>query len=229
MKTVDRLQVYLKENGISYNALDVSIGAGNGYIGKQIKRGASIGSDVIEKIVSTYPDLSLSWLITGQGEMIAELSDNPLNMKAPKAVYTVDSREKDVAGRKGIPLIPTDAFAGTGGGDVSISEHDIKEYYSVPDFGDVDYMIKVKGDSMLPTYRNGDVVALKIIHEREYTQWNRVHVVATSQGVVIKRLHPGSTPNVLMAHSDNPDYPPFEIPTDSITNIALVVGVIRPE
>jgi hypothetical protein len=34
------------------------------------KNHASIGSDVIETILRTYPQLNLVWLMTGEGEMI---------------------------------------------------------------------------------------------------------------------------------------------------------------
>lgn len=69
-KTIDRLKSYLKDKGISLNAFDKSIGAANGYIGKQIKNSGSIGSDIIEKIHGIYTDLNLNWLLTGEGEMI---------------------------------------------------------------------------------------------------------------------------------------------------------------
>ena len=34
------------------------------------KNHASIGSDVIETIIRTYPQLDVVWLLTGEGEMI---------------------------------------------------------------------------------------------------------------------------------------------------------------
>lgn len=70
MKTIDRLSSYLQHKGVSYNAFDKSIGAANGYIGKQVRSSGSIGSDIIEKISAKYTDLSLSWLLTGEGSML---------------------------------------------------------------------------------------------------------------------------------------------------------------
>lgn len=69
-KTVNRIKEYLDYKSISLNAFDKAIEAGNGYFGKQLKRQASVGSDVIEKIVCKYPDLNVEWLITGRGEML---------------------------------------------------------------------------------------------------------------------------------------------------------------
>ena len=72
MKFIERLKQYIDYKSISLNAFDKSIGASNGYIGKQIKNGASVGSDMVEKIISTYTDLNLEWLITGKGEMLKQ-------------------------------------------------------------------------------------------------------------------------------------------------------------
>ena len=40
---------------------------------------------------------------------------------------------------------------------------------------------------------------------------------------------PGDDKNHLKAVSDNKDYPPFEIPVEEITGIALVIGSISLE
>lgn len=69
-KAIDRLQSYLRTKGVSLNSFDKSIGAANGYIGKQIRNSGSIGSDMIEKIHCIYTDLNLNWLLTGEGEML---------------------------------------------------------------------------------------------------------------------------------------------------------------
>jgi hypothetical protein len=69
-KTVDRLMQFIKHAGMSARQFDLSIGASNGYTLRMLKNNASIGSDVIENIVATYPKLNLVWLITGEGEML---------------------------------------------------------------------------------------------------------------------------------------------------------------
>ncbi|WP_240927867.1 MULTISPECIES: hypothetical protein [Cellulophaga] len=61
---------FIKNAGMSARQFDLSIGASNGYTLRMLKNNASIGSDVIENIVATYPKLNLVWLITGEGEML---------------------------------------------------------------------------------------------------------------------------------------------------------------
>lgn len=70
MSVVDRIFEYITHKNLSYNEFDKSIGAANGYIGKQIKKGGSLGSHIIEKIIYIYSDINPNWLITGNGDMI---------------------------------------------------------------------------------------------------------------------------------------------------------------
>lgn len=61
---------FIKHAGLSARQFDLSIGAANGYTLRMKKNRASIGSDVIENIVRTYPQLNVAWLITGEGQML---------------------------------------------------------------------------------------------------------------------------------------------------------------
>ena len=142
----------------------------------------------------------------------------------------LEFKENTSDSKKGIPLIPTNAIAGLSSGSISIKENDIQQYYNVPDFTNVDFMIRVKGSSMYPKYNSGDVVACRLINDSKFLQWNKVHIVATKdQGVLIKRLKQSNDDDCLLAVSDNQSYDPFNIPKEEILNIALVIGVIRVE
>ena len=70
IKTIDRLMQFIKYSGLSARQFDLSIGASNGYTLRMSKNRASIGSDVIENILKTYPDLNVAWLLTGEGPML---------------------------------------------------------------------------------------------------------------------------------------------------------------
>jgi hypothetical protein len=70
VKTIDRLMQFIKHAGLSARQFDMSIGASNGYTLRMSKNKASVGSDVIENILKTYPDLNVVWLLTGEGPML---------------------------------------------------------------------------------------------------------------------------------------------------------------
>jgi hypothetical protein len=69
-KTIHRVMLLIKHLGISARQFDISIGTANGYILRMEKNNASVGSDVIERIVKLYPQVNLVWLITGKGDML---------------------------------------------------------------------------------------------------------------------------------------------------------------
>jgi phage repressor protein C with HTH and peptisase S24 domain len=211
----------MKIKQLNDNKITVEAGISNGLIGKGRKRGA-ISQENISKILQKYTDLNANWLLTGEGEMLK-------SEKNQVSVVAVKSNEI-ILQQKSIPLVMQNAIAGFGNADFSISEADVKEYYIIPKFKycKVDFMIEISGSSMYPKYNSGDIVACTIIRDSTFIQWNKCHIIATrEQGILCKRLRQASKENHLLAVSDNNDYPPFEISTDEITGVALVVGVIR--
>ena len=129
---------------------------------------------------------------------------------------------------KSIPLIPLDAMAGFGSGEMQIMEYEC-ERYVVPMFRDADYLIAVKGSSMQPKYNSGDLVACRIVPLGTFFQWNKVYVLDTEQGALIKRVKRGSNDSHITLVSDNKKYEPFELHLSKINALAVVVGVLRLE
>ena len=129
----------------------------------------------------------------------------------------------------GIPLIPTSAMAGAFTSDISFMEYEC-EHYFIPDFKGADFLIRVKGDSMQPTYYSGDLVACQKIPMNDiFFQWNKTYVLDTNQGAIIKRVLPGKDDDHICIVSDNTKYPPFELEKSYLHAIAIVRGIIRLE
>lgn len=162
--------------------------------------------------------ISADWLLTGRGSMLRGKAEP----QAPVMVPAVGSNE-------GIPLIPLDAMAGYAQGEAQILELDC-ERFIVPTFRGADYLITVKGSSMNPKYNSGDIVACKNLPLSDiFFQWNKVYVIDTVQGPLIKRVKPGSDDTCIQLISENTKYEPFTLRISEINAIALVIGVIRLE
>lgn len=132
-----------------------------------------------------------------------------------------------------LPLIPIDAVAGTPGEDVPGVTLDDCEQYTIPEFSakGAELLIRVSGSSMLPTYSNGDILAIRRITSATFFQWGMVYVLDTNQGALVKRIFEDKEdPDMIICHSDNFEhYPEFKIPKEEIRSFALVVGMIRME
>lgn len=171
----------------------------------------------IELIYTKCLNINPEWLLTGNGEML----------KGAEAPAVVPAGQVNA-----IPLVNATAIGGYGNNVFAFTERDVKDYYVIPKFKHkkVDFMIEVEGSSMYPKYNSGDVVACRIIKERNFIQWNKTHVIATrEQGIIIKRIKPSQEPNSLLMISDNESYDPFQVPEEEIEGLAIVVGVVRLE
>lgn len=71
MSTVSRLKEYLEYKGISTSGAEKTCGFGNATLRNAFEKdNASIGSERLEIILKSYPDLSAEWLLRGTGSMI---------------------------------------------------------------------------------------------------------------------------------------------------------------
>lgn len=167
----------------------------------------------IELVYAKCENVSAQWLLTGEGEMLNE--DCQLTISERKPL--------------GIPLLPVEAVAGVlSGNDMQVMEYDC-EYFDVPTFKGAEFLIRVTGDSMQPKYYSGDIVACKRLPIDTFFQWNRVYVIGSEQGVILKRVRQGSDAEHITLVSENTDYAPFELSLSKVHSIALVVGVVRAE
>lgn len=171
----------------------------------------------LEKLSALDRNINFVWLKSGEGTMLREEC-------APKKAIKVQNSES----KSGIPLIPSSAMAGMFQGETIVFEYECDRYI-VPAFKDAEFLISVKGSSMIPKYNSGDIVACKRLPLDTFFQWNKVYVIDTEQGPLIKRIKKGPKEETLTICSDNPSYEPFELHRSKIYHIALVVGVIRLE
>lgn len=208
----ERIIQFIDYKGISKNKFYIETGISNGVLDKK----SGLSMDTIEKFYSTYPEINPEWLLTGKGEMLKE--DNrslPVALPAGEQI--------------GIPLIPIEAMGGIASGEVSVLELEC-ERYVVPMFKGADFLIPVKGSSMVPKYNSGDVVACKRVPMQDiFFQWNKVYVLDTNQGAIIKRVAKSETPECIKIVSENSKYEPFDLHLSQIYSISIVLGVIRLE
>lgn len=183
----------------------------NASFGKSLKNKGAIGTDKLENILRTYPELSPAWLLTGRGEMLLQ-PDNP-NDETPQ---TSETR----------PRIPFTAAAGalsivTGAAD----EGDCERFPVIHTFPDYDFTIIIEGDSMAPDYLSGDELACAFLNSPADIQWGKPYILDTADGVVFKRIYDGG--DSIMCTSINPAGPSFIVNKQELLHIASVVGYVR--
>lgn len=64
--SVDRIIEFIEYKGVSKREFASKVGISHSLIGKS----NAIGSDKLERILSSYPELNPTWLLTGEGDML---------------------------------------------------------------------------------------------------------------------------------------------------------------
>lgn len=216
MTDKEKIIQYLDFKGISKNKFYVKTGLSVGFLDS----GNSLGVDKLRIIIDNYPDLNETWLITGAGNMIKN-ETTIQDVSEPKTSYGFKPDLK--------PLIPIDIQTEKGINRFDISESEVGQWYSIPEFATADFYIKVTGNSMAPKYSSGDTLACQITKETSFFQWGRTYVLDTENEVFIKKIKQSSEKKNLLLVSENPEFEPFEIPKSLVRNYALVIGKIVKE
>lgn len=169
-----------------------------------------------------------SWLLTGEGAMLQKTENN----NAPTSKHTVEkARQVPHGSSEGIPLIPLDAVAGfpaESGGGVRLEDC---ERYVIPEFENkgANFLIRVSGDSMVPLYYSGDLLACRKITDIRFFQWGTIYVLETSQGVIVKRVQESldHADSILCVSENSSVHHPFLLPRDDIRSLSTIVGLVR--
>lgn len=202
----ERLRVLINRLNCNINTFSSQIGIPQTSLSTALIRSKTLSSQLLENIIIAFPDVNISWLLTGKGEMLQSYSNQSIAKTKPRIPMTA------AAGRL------TESLEG-------VTLVQCEQVPVIESFPSYDFTILIKGDSMQPRYFSGDEVACKRIDEKSFIQWGRVHILDTAQGVVIKRIYEDG--NGIRCNSFNPEYGDFTIPKSDIYSISLVVGLLR--
>lgn len=241
----ERLNQFIEYIGESPTSFEPIIGVAKGTIYKAIKNGKTVGTQVLEKIVSFYPLINLEWLITGKGSMLKDSNilrtenENVHLNSTPNSTPNTKSKEigvqnivtalrepRDDYGLVRVDIVDVRAAANF----VGISMHDgpIETLGSVAlsskmlQRGKIHKCFPVMGDSMAPTIKPGDHIVARFLEKSEYQNIRNgyVHIISTVNGIVVKRLlNRLAERGHLWARSDNRDYIPYAIEQEDIVSV----------
>lgn len=215
-----RLIEYLRYSKIGQNKFEKKASISNGYIAN-LK--SSPSPEKIKQILEAAPDLNRDWLLYGEGVMLKAETEAPEDTPGAAQLRRVRDVEVNI-----VPLIPVEAFAGPIRSMLAEGIADTECRHVPAPMPGAELAIPVSGDSMEPTIKDGSILYLARINERAFIPWGNVMVLDTENGALVKLVYPsGSDPDAVEARSINPDYPPFDVPKDSIYGIYRVLGLSK--
>ncbi|WP_461632047.1 S24 family peptidase [Labilibaculum euxinus] len=214
MSVINRLSDYIQSKGKSVNKFEAELGFSNGVISKAIRGGKTIGSDKLERIFLTFPELNPAWLLTGNGEML--LSGE--NQISPSSSF---QEERIIT----IPLYNAEASAGIGA--LQLNNEYVIDNLQVPFARENDIALTIVGDSMTPAMQSGDIAVVRgMPNWREYLDYGNIFIVVTDNEVYCKTVSKSAEKDIFTLKSYNTNYGDFEIPKKYISEIYKVIGII---
>lgn len=216
MTTKERLLEFLAYKKIGQTKFEELCGLSRGLI-NNMKGGLS--TVTVTKIANTCPELNINWLLHEKGNMLND---------ADKQLPTTSHEPGRSDYMHIVPLLPVSAQGGSFNDFVeSIKESDCEKIVSPVKAAD--FAITVSGDSMMPRFPSGCKILIKKVNEKAFIEWGHVYVLDTCNGVVIKKIEPGTDEHELVCESFNPAYKPFRVNMDDIYGVYKVIMMMTLE
>lgn len=183
--------------------------------------------DVLEKICANA-HISAEWLLTGSGEMIK----TAVSTDVPSVQESFALRTDRILGLQSIPLYEYDATAGL----VALFDTALRSapisHLQIPNLPPCDGAIYVRGDSMYPLLKSGDIVLYKEIANIDGNiLWGEMYLLSftldNEDYVVIKYIQKGDDNEHIRLVSHNPHHSPKDIPISAIRALAIIKASVR--
>lgn len=213
-----RILQFASSLGISKRDFYSRIGVSRG----TLESNTGITEDVVSKFISTFPEINIEWLITGNGEMTIDFAN--MQEKEQKSSKRIENRVSFVPS-VGTPYYDVDFH---GGFAEIFNDQTIKPACNVvvPGMEKASVWCNVTGHSMEPRINHGDIIALRECTPEDI-QYGEIYAVVLDTIRTIKILRKGSTTKTLRYIPINTkDFDEQEYPIHRIVKIYEVIGCI---
>lgn len=155
-----------------------------------------IGKRLSEDVIRYY-HINESWLATGVGKIysIDELLKETNNLNA--------------GAEEGVPYInvnPSDFSSG----ELNFLKEKPEYYVNFRPFNDCDAYLPVYGDSMVPKYSSGEIIAIREVVNKDIIQWGEAYLIMADESAnnitTVKLLFEHDTPGKIILRAANEAY-----------------------
>lgn len=218
-RTIQAINYLLEsKSGIAKSSMAESFGISPSKFSEILKGRMNAGTDIMSKLSVSY-GISANWLLTGYGEMTD-------SVQAFSPTHTFRLQTDRNLDSQAVPLYDNNATAGL----VAIfNDHSIEptDFLRIPNLPPVDGAVYVRGESMSPLLKSGDIVMYKKKElSVESILWGEIYLLSfVTDGdtyTAVKYIQKAEDPDMVRLVSFNPTFAPKDIPMSSITALALV-------
>ena len=252
----NNIGTYLKVKGFSVNYFAQHIGIDQANLSKMIKGKQRISDKTLKKIEQACPDLNMTWLLTGEGDMLRPQQERQVKLPADAAnvqqrnynspgatmfannVHNTYNKSKPVrsslqtAEDEVRPLIPMSLYKQQ---NIDVYEKIIIEkkegvelipYFA--GFSDFQLYMEVQDEAMLPDFKVGDRVALNAMPKNTYILNGNIYAIDTlNHGLFLRILIDRDNDYECQSTNNQSRYVTFRVPKSDVVRIYRVMGLIR--
>lgn len=183
----------------------------------------SLGKDVIVKLLTRFPEVDANWLLMGDGEML----------KSERTVHRFETKFEETIDPNG-EVILYDLEASANLKTLLVNkDQNILGKISIPNIPHCDGAVYVKGDSMYPLLKSGDIVAYKEIPlDIQHIFFGEMYLISIDMDgdeyLAVKYVqHSDKGDDWIKLVSYNQYHQPKDFPLSSVRAMALVKLSIR--
>ena len=232
----EELGKYFIDRGLSQKDVAEAMNVSTSFINAILNNRKAIGKKVADKLSNLY-GLSASWLLTGEGEMLRNVTNITHNVVHGNANNSIVGDNNNVSmmrpnkygdspneERKWAPVIPQSY---TRMPDFDIMGHitkqmtggDIEKLYSGT--ANVDVWHYITDDALEPYYRRGDCLGLKAYEKDDLRIIpGELYAVDTKRdGLIVRILYNTDSGDLLAKCTNKPAYDDFVIPKTDVIRI----------
>lgn len=175
-----------------------------------------VSTEILQDFVIHYGDkINVNYIIKGEQPMLTDKQESE-----DKPIISYSS---------GVPYYNVDFI---GGFDLILNDQTINpEYYiDFKQYNSADCWCNVTGHSMEPEINQGDIIALKELHDwRTYIPAGEIYGLVTTEHRTIKKVCPSPKEGFLRLIPTNksPEYVPQDIPISIVLRVYKVLGCMK--
>ena len=232
----EELGKYFIDRGLSQKDVAEAMNVSTSFINAILNNRKAIGKKVADKLSNLY-GLSASWLLTGEGEMLKNVTNINHNVVQGNATNSIVGDNNNVSmlrpnkygdspneERKWAPVIPQ-SYAHMPDFDImghitkQMTGGDIEKLYSGT--ANVDVWHYITDDALEPYYRRGDCLGLKAYEKDDLRIIpGELYAVDTKRdGLIVRILYNTESGDLLAKCTNKPAYDDFVIPKTDVIRI----------
>lgn len=211
--------------GLSKRDFYSNIGVSRG----TLESNTGITEDVMAKFIARYPEVSIDWLITGNGSMIKSAKEEP------KVVVKPIHQPRSVEKKEDTQVVYLYDFEASAGlrSLFENNKQNIIDTIKIPNLPKCDGAIHIVGDSMYPLLKSGDIILYKQMPlDMQNLLYGEMYLLSYDidgdDYIVVKYIRKSDKgePFITLG-SENPEHASRDIDFRRVSALALVKASVR--